>query len=83
MTEQNAGQPPSSTPPSLEERALKESAWQVVQQGAQVVGELGGGIGGIAAAVHVATNLKRGGSAATQGDTPSPSPPPPRQAGDE
>ena len=33
--------------------------WQVIQQGAQVVGELGGGIGGIAAAVHVADEPQR------------------------
>jgi hypothetical protein len=40
-------------------KAIRGSgAWMAVQQGAQVVGELGGGIGGIAAAVHVAKQAK-------------------------
>jgi hypothetical protein len=64
--DQPANQP---GPPEYTEKALRESAWQVVQQSAQVVGELGGGIGGIAAAVHVATNLKGSG-----GDPPAPPP---------
>jgi hypothetical protein len=36
-------------------------AWIAIQQGAQVVGELGGGVGGVALAVQVAKQSKGGG----------------------
>ncbi len=48
--------------PAAEETAIRGSAWMAIQQGAQVVGELGGGIGGVAAAVHVAKQSKGGSS---------------------
>lgn len=82
MAESDADRSPSSPSASLEERAIKEGAWQVIQQGAQVVGELGGGIGGIAAAVHVATNLKSG-HEGSQGYQPSSTPPTQPQVGDD
>lgn len=70
MSDHDQGQAANQPgPPEYGEKAIRESAWQVVQQGAQVIGELGGGIGGIAAAVHVATNLKGPG-----GDPPAPPP---------
>jgi hypothetical protein len=71
MAEQeHPGQQPRREAP-LEERAIRESAWQAIQQGAQVVGELGGGIGGVAAAVAVAKSGKGGGSSGG-GDAPPP-----------
>lgn len=58
---------------ATEERAIQESPWEVVRQGAQVFAEVGGGIGGIAAGVKVFGD--RFGGAATGG-----SPPPPTQS---
>jgi hypothetical protein len=74
----NTGQQAPPTPPptqQYEERAIRESAWQVVQQGAQVVGELGGGVGGIALAVHLAKG--GGGTSPPSSPPPANNPPPP------
>lgn len=45
-----------------EPKELRGSAWMAVQQGAQVVGELGGGIGGVALAAQVVKQSMGGGS---------------------
>lgn len=78
MADQNTGQQETGepTPPQLEERAIRESAWHLIQQGAQVFGETGVGLGGIATALHFA---KQGGG------TPSPPTPPapPPDSGDK
>jgi hypothetical protein len=55
-----------------EETAIRGSAWMAIQQGAQVVGELGGGIGGIAAAVHVAKQSKGSSDQSGGGSGPGP-----------
>jgi hypothetical protein len=67
------GNPRAGEGSEPEIRPLRESevasAWLVAQQAAQIVGEVGAGIGGIAGAVHVATHLK--------GSKQEPPPPPP------
>lgn len=69
MTDENTSQVPLGQPAEVD-KSVREGAWQVVQQGAQVVGELGGGIGGVAAAVALAKAGKGGG-----GSPPPQSPP--------
>jgi hypothetical protein len=38
----------------------QKSAWHVIQQGAQAFGEIGGGLGGIAGALHVGRTMLGG-----------------------
>jgi hypothetical protein len=66
------GQQRRDTANPTEETAIRGSgAWMAVQQGAQVVGELGGGIGGIALAVQVAKQSKGGPSNQSSGGNSS------------
>jgi hypothetical protein len=51
-------------PRPQQEREVREGAWQAIQQGAQVFGEIGVGAGGIAAAVKVLGEKLGGGSTA-------------------
>jgi hypothetical protein len=66
---------PRPQPPVRGETEIREGAWQVIQQGAQVFGEIGGGIAGIAAGVKVIGDKFGGGSSG--GSTPSQSTPSP------
>jgi hypothetical protein len=68
MTMANEGQQGRDTASPTEETAIRGSgAWMAVQQGAQVIGELGGGIGGIALAVQVAKQSKGSGPSSQSG----------------
>lgn len=60
------GAPDPEAPKSLR----GSGAWMAIQQGAQVVGELGGGIGGVALAVQVAKQSK-GGDPSGGGQSPT------------
>jgi hypothetical protein len=74
MANENTGQQQTPTPPAQsEERAIRESAWQVIQQGAQVFGATGVGAGGFATALHLAKARKGGG---TPSEPPQPPAPP-------
>ncbi|HEY3829115.1 MAG TPA: hypothetical protein VGL57_07970 [Solirubrobacteraceae bacterium] len=53
--------------PEVAKSLRGSGAWMAVQQGAQVVGEPGGGIGGIALAVQVAKQSKGGPSNQSSG----------------
>jgi len=57
---QNNGQPPRAEPPAQEERAIQESAWQVAQQVAQMFGEVGGGVAGLATAANIGSKMLAG-----------------------
>jgi len=65
---QPARQPSQPLPRGEEE--LRGSAWMVAQQAAQMVGEIGVGVGGIAGAVQVAKGMVGGSKSGP--DSPSP-----------
>jgi hypothetical protein len=76
MADEGQQQSGGAPDPDVAKVVRGSGAWMAVQQGAQVVGELGGGIGGIAAAVHVAKQAKgsppsqsSGGNSSAGGDT--------------
>jgi hypothetical protein len=60
MADDGQQQSGSAPDPEVAKSLRGSGAWMAIQQGAQVVGELGGGVGGIAAAVHVAKQSKGG-----------------------
>jgi hypothetical protein len=70
MTDENTPQPTETSQLSPEERG---SAWHLIQQGAQVFGETGVGLGGIATALHFA----KAGGGGTPSQPAQPSAPPP------
>jgi hypothetical protein len=74
MADDGQQQSDGASDPDVAKVIRGSGAWMAIQQGAQVVGELGGGIGGIAAAVHVAKQAKSppsqssGGNSSAGGD---------------
>jgi hypothetical protein len=53
--------------PEALESLRGSGTWMAIQQGAQVVGELGGGVGGVALAFQVAKQSKGGGQGSAGG----------------
>jgi len=80
MADENTGQQQELEPtaPQLEERAVRESAWHLIQQGAQVFEATGVGVGGFATALHLAKAGKGGGTPSQPANPPAPPPPDPR-----
>jgi hypothetical protein len=67
MADDGQQQSGSAPDPEVAKSLRGSGAWMAVQQGAQVVGELGGGIGGVALAVQVAKQSKGGPSSKSGG----------------
>lgn len=60
---------PAPQPP-LGEEEIRGSAWMIAQQAAQMVGEVGVGVGGIAGAVQVAKGMIGGSKSSGEGASP-------------
>lgn len=72
MSDESSNDPQPAPPPPACGEEIRESAWQVAQQAAQMFGEIGGGAAGLTGAALAAKQMLKGNSGSTPPSAPSP-----------